>query len=310
MEYKNILLTGAGGFLGTELISQLLDLGKYKIFALTSNRKKLVDYFGVNKNLVIIELDLWNVEKVPWLEIDILIHCAFSRGYRSKNDIAESLKFTNELFMSASKMRIKAIVNISSQGVYGQYIAPLWYENTLVGPDTIYGFAKYASEIVCSNVKSISEGDTKITNLRLASLTGGNEGLKMEVISKFVDDALTSGNINIVGGSQIFSYMDVRDAASAIIKLISTDSLKWREIFNLGSNKYYNIIELANLVKIIGEKYSDKKIVINVEQKDINLHVGMDSSLFYENIEWNPKYDITDTIDSLFRYLISKKSTN
>ncbi len=53
---KTVLITGAGGFLGGELIKQLGNNPKYKIIALTSNISKLQVKFHEINNIKIISM--------------------------------------------------------------------------------------------------------------------------------------------------------------------------------------------------------------------------------------------------------------
>jgi nucleoside-diphosphate-sugar epimerase len=100
--------------------------------------------------------------------------------------------------------------------------------------------------------------------------------------------------------------MDVRDAAAGIIALLKVDPTKWKEVYNLGNNHQYNIIEIANIVSDVAKDYLGKPVTIEIEENEISLDVGMDSCLFYEDTGWTPRYSIRDTIISLFDYLNDK----
>ena len=302
-EQKIILVTGAGGYLGGELVEQLLDLGRHQVLALTSNKEVPYSRFSKSETFSCYGMDEWTSDVLPWDQVDIIIHCAFARAYRPFVEIASSLKFTNDLFNFAAQHSTASIVNISSQGVYGQEYSPLWTEDTPVAPDSIYGFAKYSSELLLQNVLELSANNIYGTNIRLASLTGGKNGLKPEVISKFVTHAIRGENIRIIGGEQVFSYIDVRDAVSALISLIDIDAKKWKTTYNLGSNQRYTIVELADTVIKAAETYCLAPIQIEFERKDIRQDVGMDSSQFYCDMGWKPVHDMESTIASLFNYL-------
>lgn len=125
---RSVLITGAGGYLGGELIEQLSQKTNYKIVALTSNKDKVMTRFSDIDKLECFNIEEWKSRKLPWNEIDTLIHCAFARGYRSTQEIAESLQFTNELFIQAAENKVLNIINISSQEVYGKKNKPLWDE--------------------------------------------------------------------------------------------------------------------------------------------------------------------------------------
>ena len=305
---ESVLVTGAGGFLGGELIKQLSATTNYQIFALTSQKEKVLSRFSEVKQLACFDIEEWMSGKLPWEEIDTLIHCAFAR-VSSGQELASSLNFANELFKEARENKITAVINVSSQGVYGRTHKPLWSEETPVDPHSIYGFAKYASELLLNNLRAVNDNQTFTTNLRLSSLSGGAAGLKFEVISKFVNHALRGEPIKIVGGKQIFSYMDVRDAAAGIIALLTVCPQEWQEVYNLGSNRGCTIIEIANLVAEAAPSYTAQPVRIEIEAQDINLNIGMNSNLFYKATNWQPQYDMKDIVASLFQYL-SPKANN
>ena len=295
---KTILITGAGGFLGGELIQQLSQNSNYKIIALTSQKKKLLSRFSHVDQLECFSIEEWKNGNIPWKQVDTLIHCAFAIVSDGEK-LGDSLNFTREIFEDAQKWEVASIVNISSRSVYGNKYKPLWKETTPVAPETLYGMAKYSSELLLKAIAT-KNGITKFTNIRLSSLIG--EGFDIRVVSKFVNKALEGQPIKIIGGKQIFSYLDIRDAASGIISLLSVNPNKWKEVYNLGSNKRYSIIEIANIVLEVGKNFIKEPVKIEIEDRGIVLDIGMDSSLFYKDTGWAPKYNIRDTVTRLFEY--------
>jgi len=301
---KTILITGAGGLLGGELIRQLTCESDYKILALTSDKNKLMSRFPNVNQLECYSIDEFEDRKIHWGKVDILIHCAFARVSIGE-ELADSLNFAGKVFQIAHKERVSSIINISSKSVYGSKYKPLWVETTPVAPETLYAMAKYSSELLLRSIAS-KNNTTNFTNIRLDSLIG--EGLDIRVVSKFVQKCINNEVIKIIGGTQTFSYLDIRDAASGIISLISTEPAKWKEVYNLGSNKRYNIIEIANLVNDVAKDLINRSVKIQIEKEDIILDTGMDSSLFYNDTNWTPSYSMEDTIRRLYKYFVKEKS--
>lgn len=300
---KTIMVTGASGFLANQIISKIINNKNYEVIALSSKKEGLIKQYSQNKNIECFNIGDMKSNEIPFERVDTLIHCAFARGHKSGADIANSLSFTNEIFQEAANKGVKSIINISTQGVYGHLGSNTCSEATQVSPTSLYGIAKYATEVMSLGIKN--DYNINVTNIRLASLSGGSKGLTPEVISKFVKKTLDSEKIVIVGGKQVFSYMDVRDAASAIVTLLGSNPLNWKPTYNLGNNKYYNIIDIANDVIDISKDYVSYEVKVEIQEKDIILNVGMDSSLFYRDFNWKPNHDIRSLIRSIFLYYLN-----
>jgi nucleoside-diphosphate-sugar epimerase len=236
--------------------------------------------------------------------IDTMVHCAFARAHCSDQQIADSLQFTNEIIMQAAMSQIPAIINISSQSVYGLSREPLWTEDLPAAPETVYAQAKYASEIITRNAAKINK-QTRTTSLRMSSLSGGQEGLlRTDCVPKFVIQALKGEIIKIIGGSQCLERMDIRDAVSSIIFCLKTNPCDWKPVYNVGIGKTYNIVDIGEITLDIAKRYNcigSSKIII--EPQDIRMNFGMDNSRFKNDTGWSHLYDMPDIIDSLFQYL-------
>jgi len=293
----NIMITGAGGFLGNELLNQLSKNPKYKIIALTSKEDKIYRRFSNNKSITCYNLYDINNKSIPWSDIDMIIHCAFARSYEG-HSLANSLDFTTSLLLKAKNEGVKGFINISSQSVYGGHSNPLWRESLQVSPDSTYAMAKYATEII---IKIICEdSQMKYTNLRLSSLVGPE--LDVRLVSKFVNNAINSKPIQIIGGKQILSFMHVKDAAEGLFALINIEKSIWKNTYNFGSTNRHTILEIAEIVKRIAPEYTSNPVSIEIEEKDVHIDSGMDSSLFYNDTGWKAKYDMDAIVRSLFEY--------
>jgi len=297
---KTILVTGAGGFLAGELIKQLSNQQQYHILALTSDKEKLIDKFKDVMNLSCISVSDWQLNTVDLSEVAVVIHCAFTIKSDTEQ-LASSLAYTKKIFLEAKKYNIPLVVNISSRSVYGTMYEPLWKEDLIVAPITSYGKAKYESEILLEEI--LKDSSVQYTSLRLASLIGPEFDIR--VVSKFVKSAIEDQCIQIKGGKQIFSFLDVRDASSAILSLIASDNKSWSKVYNLGHYERNSIVEVAQIVKEIAKDYLSIEVCINLDEDDTVLDVGMDCELFYKETGWMPNYTIKDTIKEIFKHILN-----
>lgn len=287
----NILITGASGLLGTELIRQLLPT-KNKIHALTSKPENLAANCG--NDISIHSINEWRDGMLSMSEINTVIHCAFARAHKGGGKIAEGLLFTSEVFNEIKNQGIKTLINISTQEVYGKADTP-WIEALKVNPSTVYGTMKYFSELYAQ--KKFINSRTKATSLRLAGLIG--VGADTRMVTKFVDHALNNKPLKIHDSTLLFSQLDIRDAASGIIALLTVSAEKWKPVYNLGYLQSYSIQEIANIVKIVGKEFNLFVKIIK-ETSDVSLFAELDSTLFYHDTNWQPKYNMEAMVRNIF----------
>jgi len=298
---QKILITGAAGYLGRELISQLMNHPAYDVYAFVNSKQKAIEVLqNIDPEKIFDHTDR-KAAAIPFSQSDVLVHCAFCR--QSDGPIlSESLTFTRSFISEAIDNDVSKIINISSQGVYGQINPPLWHEDMQPAPTSMYALAKYASEQIV-NALGDTSSDIYCTNLRIPGLTGGKPGLKPEVTSRFVSNVLNGQNIQIKGGKQVFSNMHVEDAASAIIALINTDASNWDSTYNIGNDWQHSIMEIAQMVLEVAPNYVSYSNKIKLEKADILLNSGLDSRKFKEFTKWTPKHDMKNIIHSLYSYL-------
>jgi len=302
----SLLITGASGYLGRGLINELIKENKFEIFALGRNRQRLEEIFD-HPDVRIFEYGALQNGDLPIGSIDVVVHTAFARPHCSDKEIAESLAFTNELFFKLAAHQVPSIINISSQSVYGQATEPLWDENTPVAPKTTYAQAKFATELMLSSVHGLYP-HIKISSLRLGTLAGGQEGLvPVDLLSKLVLKAIEGDSLTLLNEDFPVERMDVRDAAQAIVALLSMEDHLWQPIYNLGHGSIYKMKEVsAIVVNQLGKHLNDLSVSIINENKPFDSKVGMDITRFKSDTGWEPRYDLSSTISSLFHYFKSK----
>lgn len=300
---RHIVITGAGGLVATELICSLLKDRENKLYLISTHVNTIEERYKEHGNIV----ECFTLESFSefcrniHVTFDICIHTAFARSGRG-DLIVSSLRFQRQLLSLFDVHSLGTFINISSQSVYGKKHEPLWTESTPLDPDYLYAMGKYTSEVITEQM--LVNSGIRWANIRLCSVCENARFVKV-----FVQNAINGIPIHLTTPNQICSFVDVRDVASALTKVISSpDLLGDKHTFNLGANLLISIKTVASLVKEIGEsQYGTPEVQITEDVSDNELKIGMDSHLFMEQFNWSPEYDMKDMVVSIFEMLTNVK---
>ena len=291
----NVLITGASGLVATELISLLLPADNSTELILVSRRPDLIsDRFSAYRDRIT-SITFEQLINGNTITPDICIHTAFARS-SSGDQLVESLDYTVRLCTWIRKKTVKRFVNISSQSVYGNSYEPLANENTPCAPSYMYALAKYSAEKICQSI--FTGSNTALLNIRLSSVCENARFMKV-----FVDNALNNRPIVITAPNQIVSFIDVRDVAEALRRIIYTPSFNPGD-YNLGSGEIYSIKEVSLLVKEIGERYYGlSNVDVQINDNGNESRIGMNIEKITNTYNWHPKFDIKAMITYLYEML-------
>ncbi|MBU3877057.1 NAD(P)-dependent oxidoreductase [Faecalicatena sp. AGMB00832] len=284
-----IAITGAGGFLGQELLRQLLwDKSNY-IFAITSQTAKLERKYAQEHQVVVCPKDILFQNANSVGHIDVLINCAYPRNING-DQLEDGLEYIISVLQSAVRLNVSAVINISSQSLYDQNRKIPATESCPVCLESIYALGKYSVEllvkVICENVPH--------TNIRLASLIG--PGFDQRVTNKLVVKAFETGKLCIADGNQRFGFLDVEEAAKGIIGLLKIPFETWKGIYNLGSENAYSLHDIANVIADVMEKYYGKKIEIDTAVAESELNTTLDSALIMRDTGYSPRMTLEESI--------------
>ena len=281
-----VVITGASGFLGRNLIAYLDENTKYVIYALSSQSKVLQEkkrYKNVmyyDKNAIFTDQDKLIIENA------ILVNCAFPRN-STGTGIADGLKYIQGVFLKAKECKAKAVINISSQSVYSSKREVAATEESPVCLETTYAVGKYATELM---LESLLQGtDIYFTNIRLASLIG--PGFDQRIVNRFVKQALSGKDL----------VANIKDAVSGLTAMIQSDARDWKKVYNLGPKGGKTIEEIAQLVCQLSKIYCERSIKYSVKQTEENSNSMIDCRLFYQDFKWEPKIKITESAEEILK---------
>lgn len=290
-----IIITGASGLVATELTVLLLERTSFKLTLVSRKPDELAKRYVKFSNRVETTTLSGLIDNHVSEGYDVVVHTAFARN-ASGASIAESLIYLSVLCKWIKMTKVESFINISSQSVYGNDYTPGIDENSGCAPDYLYALGKYSSELITE--AWLSGTSTNIYQLRLASVCENARFIRI-----FIDNLLNNKPIRLTAPNQIVSFIDVRDVAAAIYKVI-TQKEACPGIYNLGCGSWYPIIEVAHMIMEIGRTdYNVENAEIIIDDNGTEKSIGMGVEKFQQSFNWKPEYNIKDMISSIYKML-------
>lgn len=262
-----VLVTGGAGFIGSEVVKQLLEKG-YKV-RVADDLSKLEAKASPGCEFLKVDLTNKNAAIRVMDGVDYCIHLAAKIGgigYFHKYPatiLSENNKMYSAVFEAAVKQKIKRIIYLSSSMVFESTSKFPSEEEDLTKippPISAYGFSKLVGEWYCKAF--FDEYGLNYTIIRPFNAYGVNEAPGEEVgyahVIPDLIEKILSGQypLELLGdGKQTRCFTHVSDIARGIILAIEKKEAINRD-FNIGSEEEIKMIDLA---KLLWEKCHIKK---------------------------------------------------
>jgi len=285
-----IVLTGASGYIGQALLKRLAAQG-LPMTVLTRS-PDTIEALGLDVEI----LSENDYGEVPWHQVNTLVHLGFARPHHGQSALNESMEYSAGLLEHAARAGVQSMLFISSRSVYGESGALPVQESTPANPNSPYGMAKRAVELIVEGIRQ-RYSNIAATIVRLGAVNGAGAGnAEVSAVSKFVKAALAGEQIPIQGGGQTTDLLDIRDAVEALSLLVQCPPDERADFYVLSSPSAYTIRELAQACVDLSRN-PDAGILMMPDQ---NLpSFAMNPSRFAAQFEWKPKYGLYDTIHTL-----------
>jgi len=310
---KNILITGAAGFIGSHLSEKLLAEG-HKITAIDNfdafyssyvKRKNIVIALA-NTNYTFKKLDITNNKDLESLDqqFDTIIHLAAKAGVLPS--IKEPLKYTQtnivgtqNLLEFAKLKGIKKFIFASSSSVYGVNKNVPWLESdNVLNPISPYAASKVSGELIGQVYASLYK--IQFLALRFFTVYGPRQRPDL-AIHKFTKMIAIEQPIPFYGdGSSKRDYTYVDDIVNGIAACLKYESSLY-EIINLGNNAPVSLTELVQTIEeVVGKKAIYNKLPdqigdVPVTYADINKAGNI--------LGYQPSVKLNDGIKIFFEWL-------
>ena len=303
---KDVLVTGAAGYIGSNICKQLKNRG-YKVYALDlkyPKHKYYDDFIKINYGSRTIDLKLF----MTGYNIKNVIHCAAQSlvgpsiqnpEIYYKNNVTELGRF----LQTCKEVGVEDLVFISSAAVYYPSNTEL-NELSLTIPQNPYGRTKLIGEMM------VQDSGLRYRNLRLFNVCGSDDGelgqevdathlISVAVMKKLEETKLiiNGNNYNTNDGTCVRDYVHVVDIANAAI--MSLENL----------NCTYMTMNVCSGNPMSNKQIADK---VGVQYEYGLTRKGDPDTLFGSNalikniLEWKPRYTLEQMIESTEKWYNDK----
>jgi len=303
-----VLVTGAGGFIGSWLCKQLVSEGHQV--------RAMLHYNTDKQNLDTVS------DRIETFLGDVRFPDECAQAVKTMNVVAH---LAARISVDESKHNPQAFWNTNVGGTYNileaarQENAKVMFMSSceVIGnvekgeadesypwrnPCSPYAASKQAGEAYC-----FSYGRTYptfgYTVARCFNQTGPRQSLKA-MIPRFISMVLDGKAPTIFGdGLQIRDYTDARDTVRGLAKLLDglEKGLYYGEVFHFASGKEYTILDVTNtILESCGSEL--KPVFLSPRSGELQRSVGKAEKAFM-HLDWAPKVKFTQTVEDIVEYM-------
>jgi len=307
---KRILVTGGAGFIGSELVSQLVKCGanvtildnfssgkkhyisKYKIRIVNGD---VTDKKTVSRTVMDQEI-IFNLAALPFIP-DSYYHPV---NFFEVNTIGSM----NVLWSSIKSKSVESFVQISTSEVYGSAQYHPMDENHPTTPYSTYAVSKLAADRATFTLHK--ENGFPAVVIRPFNTYGPRftePYIIPEIISQIKggNNELHLGNVN---STRDFTF--VSDTVAALLKASLSKSVIG-EIVNVGSCNEIKILDIAkNLIKISGAKMKIKTDESRMRPYDVQ-RLNCNNTKAKKLLNWKPKISIEKGLQLTYEWAMKNK---
>ena len=294
---KKIAITGATGFLGSNLTRLLVQNGLH-VCVLKRSTSSISRLGGIDPQMIEFEdLDTKDADSLESLSsCQSIVHLATNYG-RNQQGLAEiwndNVVFGLRLAEQAAVCGVKTFISIG----------------TLLPP----GVSPYAlSKFHFVNSAQWLNPAMRFISCNFDHLYGPGDDSQKFLGWLFENFSRGEGTVPLTKGEQFRDFLYVSDAARAILAILNhSDSIENKASFEIGSGNLVTIRSIVEMAKVAWEKISGKPLGTflefgnrpyrNIEPNTPKIDISM-----LRNFGWHPEIDLQTGLNTLARWYFEK----
>lgn len=306
LKNKTVLVTGAGGFIGSHLAETLVKkAGKVKAFVrYNSNRNcenlELVDK-KIRREIDVCFGDIRDLESLAKVMrgVDIVFNLAALVGIPYSYINPQEVVMVNtvgtlNILTAARDVGVKRVVQTSTSEVYGSPERVPIKEGDCLKPQSPYSASKVGSDALA--LSFFCSFGLPVSIIRPFNTYGPRQSARA-VIPTIINQALNSNTIKIGSVTPRRDFTYVKDTVSGFIKIAEKEAAIG-EVINIGTGRDISVAELVALVgRLVGKKLSfvqDSNRIRPAKSEVVRLMA--DTSKARRILKWKPIYNLEQGI--------------
>lgn len=303
-----ILVTGGAGFIGSNLVEQLVGEGAdvivvdvrihpLSIFALNGVKKKVVfEHVDIRDRRKILEMfKKYKPKYIVHLAAEPVVQESFKNPHKA---FATNIMGTVNVLEAANNSdSVEGIIIASSDKAYGKTNKPYTEDFPLKG-DHPYDVSKSCADLIAQTY--FKTYDLPIVITRFGNVYGEGDFHFGRIIPDICEAIIKNRILRIRSdGTYVRDYLYVKDVANGYIFILSRLNKIIGEAFNFSSEDTLSVIDLVKKAQIILSKKIKHKILNNANNEIPYQHLD-DSKA--KKLGWSNKYSLDSTLPQILAW--------
>jgi len=326
------LITGGCGFIGTNLIQQLLqrypevrirvldnllvgtkqDLAEVCDFQEATSSSPLSNSEGPAGSVQLVVGDIRDFATCSRCceGADIIVHLAANTGVAPsvedpRADMEANVIGTFNMLEAARRNNVARFIFASSGAPIGETEPPI-HEEKAPRPVSPYGASKLAGEGYCSAY--FRTFGVKTVSLRFGNIYGPRSKHKSSLVAKFIKNALSGQDLEVYGdGGQTRDFIYIDDMIEAILLSSKTDV--GGEVFQIATYKETTVNEITSSIQELFKKTTGKTVtVVHGDSRlgDVRRNYS-DITKATKVLGFKPRYDLEQGLKETLEYFLKRE---
>lgn len=321
---RTLLVTGAAGFIGSNFVRMLLNLGEavkivaYDKLTYAGNLANLSDLLEKHpEQLVFVKGDICDEELVEsvWKEHGVteVVHFAaeshVDRSILGSGPFVETNVVGTQVLLDIAKARkVEKFLYVSTDEVYGTLPEDRpeikFTEETPLQPNSPYSASKAGGDCLVRAYYHTFHMPVLTTR---CSNNYGPYHFPEKLIPLFVTNLMEGKKVPLYGdGMNIRDWLYVEDHCDAIWTVLNKG--KFGEVYNVGgNNEITNRVITETLIREMGKRWDDCVTYVK-DRPGHDRRYAIDASKIQRELGWTPKYRFEDAIKTTIQWYRDNES--